>query len=391
MVYSSRNRLADLTLVLVFLAALFLPLTVFLFQNRVQYSEVEKRELVPFPDLTMQQSITDFSRSFDGYFQDHFGLRDWFIHRYQREISKRFGINSGSGSNVFEGLDGWLFFSGDQVLDDLKGRLHFSAEEKQQFLRILTEKKTWLNSQGAAYILLVAPNKQSIYSDYLPRHYQQVKKTSRLDDLLDHINHPADSSLLDLRPRLKEHSSRVRLYDRSDTHWNAWGAYLAYQEIMDRVQTLFPDFKGHRSFDFLPAWKNGIGGDLALMIGRRTSIIEQRPVVDSVDFTAVDTPIKQSLVALLTLPQLYPKYTKNSNNTLRVLVLHDSFFNKLKPLVSESFGEVLYLWQYYDLESLTFMDRARLAAIIKLFKPDLIIEETVERHLPRFLSATSNN
>lgn len=386
---SSKNRPVDLMLTLIFLAALFLPLTVFMVQKNVQYSEVEKRELIPFPSLTMQQSITDFTHAFDGYFQDHFGLRDWFIHRYQREVSKRFGINSGPGSNVFEGTDGWFFFSGDQLLDDLKGRLNFSAEETQQFLQSLAEKKSWLNSQGIAYILLVAPNKQSIYPNYLPRHYRQVRKTSRLDDLLMHMAQPADNGLLDLRPRLREESAKVRLYDRSDTHWNSWGAYLAYQGIMDRVKTLFPDFKGQRSFSFLPAWKNGDGGDLALMIGRRTSIIEQRPVVNSADFTAKDTPIEQSLAALLTLPQLHPEYTSNSNKKLRVLVLHDSFSNKLKPFFSESFSQVLYIWQYYDLESLAVMDKTRLAEIISLFKPDLVIEETVERQLPRFLSANS--
>ena len=292
---------------------------------------------------------------------------------------------------MFEGTDGWLFFSGDQVLDDLKGRLHLSAAEKQQFLQTAASKKAWLKRQGIAYMLLIAPNKQSIYPEYLPRHYQQAQKTSRLDDLLDQIKKPADSGLLDLRPLLRENRSKTRLYDRSDTHWNSWGAYFAYQQIMDRVQQLFPGFTGRRSFSFLPAWKNGSGGDLALMIGRRTSIIEQRPVVDASDFTAVKTPIDQPLAALLTLPQLHPEYTKNSGRELRVLVLHDSFCNKLKPFFSESFGEVLSIWQYYDLDSLAFMNRARLAAVIKLFKPDLVIEETVERQLPRFLSANSED
>jgi hypothetical protein len=72
-------------------------------------------------------------------------------------------------------------------------------------------------------------------------------------------------------------------------------------------------------------------------------------------------------------------------------VLHDSFFNKLKPFISESFGDVLYLWQYYDLQSLTYMNKQRLAAVIKTFKPNLVIEEVVERQLPRFLSANTDN
>ena len=79
--FPPRNRLTDLALMLVFLAALFVPLLSFLLQKNVQYSEVEKRELQTFPVLADQHSITGFTRSFDAYFQDHFGLREWFIHR----------------------------------------------------------------------------------------------------------------------------------------------------------------------------------------------------------------------------------------------------------------------------------------------------------------------
>jgi len=386
---TSHNRLAGLAILLIFLASLFVPLGLFLFQKNVPYSEIEKRELHPFPVLSAQQSITGFSRAFDSYFQDHFGLREWLIHRYQRELSKRFDISS--RSDVFEGRDDWLFYSGDDILKDLKGQTNFSDQEKQQFWRTLAAKKEWLGRQGSAYILLVAPNKQSIYPEYLPRHYQQLKQPSRLDDLLAPIQNPAEPGLLDPRFRLRQEKSALRLYDRSDTHWNAWGAYLVYQELIDQVQTLFPDFTGHRSFDFLPHRKIGVGGDLALMIGRRTSIIEQRPIIDSTDFMAVEQQINGPPADLLDLPQLHPGLTQNSGGQLRVLVLHDSFCNKLKPFISESFGAVLYIWQYYDLQSLAYMNKQRLTAVIKTFKPDLVIEEVVERQLPRFLSANTDN
>jgi hypothetical protein len=386
---TSHNRLTDLAILLLFLVSIFGPMGLFLLQKNVQYSEIEKRKLHPFPLLSARQSITEFSRAFDSYFQDHFGLREWLIHRYQRELSKRFDISS--GSDVFEGRDGWLFYAGDDVLKDLKGQITFSNQEKQQFWQTLAAKKKWFAQQGTSYILLVAPNKQSIYPEYLPRHYQQLKQPSRLDDLLSSVNNPAERGLLDLRSRLIREKSTYRLYDRSDTHWNAQGAYLAYQEIMNQVQTLFPGFTGSRGFDFLPDWKNGEGGDLALMIGQRTSIIEQRPIIDLRDFKAVEQKLSGPTADLFALPQLHPGLTQNSGGQLRVLVLHDSFFNKLKPFISESFGDVLYLWQYYDLQSLTYMNKQRLAAVIKTFKPNLVIEEVVERQLPRFLSANTDN
>ena len=84
------NRLVDSVIILIFLVALFVPLLTWLTGKDVFYSEVENRELQSFPLIANRDSITGFTRAFDDYFQDHFGLREWLIHRYQREIRKRF-------------------------------------------------------------------------------------------------------------------------------------------------------------------------------------------------------------------------------------------------------------------------------------------------------------
>ena len=177
----------------------------------------------------------------------------------------------------------------------------------------------------------------------------------------------------------------MRLYDKSDTHWNYQGAYLAYRAIMERTHLLFPDFQAPAGFHFAPMWEDHVGGDLALMIGRRKSIVEKRQAVETSDFTSVKKELGPQLTDLLTLEQLEPFYSEKKSGTLRVLVLHDSFFNHLKPFMGESFAEVLYVWQYYDMETLEFLSSENLAALMDIYQPDLVIEETVERFLPRFL------
>ena len=383
----TRNQPVELAIILIFLAALFTPLLTWTLQRDVLYSEAEKRELQPFPSITPHKSIVDFSRAFDSYFQDHFGLREWLIHRYHQEMKKRFGT---SGLPlVVEGWNGWLFFSGDQILEDLKGQQRFSAEEEQRFWQILTRKEAWLKKRGTAYIFMVAPNKQSVYPEYLPLHYQQLKKTSRLDHLLAGRADGEHPPLLDVRPQLRQHKSAIRLYDKSDTHWNYQGAFLAYQALMERSRSLFPAFQPRENFHFVPDWQEGMGGDLALMIGRRQSTVEQRPMVDTSDFSTVQKQLPEELSRLLALPQLKPFHSEKKKGQLRVLVLHDSFFNPIRPFTCESFQEALYVWQYYDASTLEFFNRANLTALLDIFQPDLVIEETVERFLPRFLTSNA--
>ena len=382
--YPTRNRLVDSAIILVFLIVLSVPLLTSLAQKDVSYSEVEKRALQPFPSINDQNSITGFTRAFDDYFQDHFGLREWLIHRYQREVSKRFGMSG--VPNVVEGRDGWLYFSGERSLDDLKGDVRFSQEDEQLFWHKLAQKEAWFKKRGAAYIFWVAPNKQSIYPEYLPLHYQQDRKASRLDQLLAARPNKGGKAFLDVRSRFSQKKSKMRLYDKSDTHWNYQGAYLAYQAIMERTHLLFPDFQVPDSFQFAPMWGDYVGGDLALTMGRRQSIVEKRPILESRDFTSVRKELGPQLTDLLILPQLKPFYSEKKSGQLRVLVLHDSFVNHLKPFMGESFAEVLYVWQYYDTATLEFFSSDNLAALMDIYQPDLVIEETLERYLHRFFS-----
>ena len=370
-----RYRLPQVAIVVIFLLALSLPLLLWLVQKDILYSEAEKRELLPLSGLTSQQSITGFTHGFDQYYQDHFGLREWFIHRYQRELSKRFGTTG--VQDVVEGLENWLFFSSDHLLEDLEGKHHFSQKNEQLFWQKLQQNETWYRERGAAYIFLITPDKQSIYSEYLPRILQQTKKESRLDHLLAGKPPEERKVVLDIRARLLEGKSEGRLYDMTDTHWNHRGAYFAHQAIVERSRALFPDFQVRADFHFHRGLHYLPGGDLATMIGRSKSMPEGRPLLETTAFTAVEQPLPGQLADLLVQPSLQPQYSLNKNGQLRVLVLHDSFFNQLRPFVSESYAEVLYIWEQYDTKKLT--------ELMELYQPDLVIEEIVERHLPRFL------
>ena len=53
----------------------------------------------------------------------------------------------------------------------------------------------------------------------------------------------------------------------------------------------------------------------------------------------------------------------------------------LKPFVAENFAEVLYIWKYYDEASMNYFNQEVLKRVLQEFKPDLVIDEVVERHL----------
>ena len=378
----TQNRLTNSLIITLFLAAILTPFSIWVLQTDVSFSEVEKRELNNFPEL-QKQSIPEFTHAFDAYFQDHFGLREWFINRYHREASKRFGVSG--VPDVVKGREGWLYLSHNSMLDDLKGQLDFSDPEKKIFWNHLITKETWFSEQNIAYIFLVAPNKQSIYPEYLPSHFRSSPKPGRLDELLNAQPVHGGASLLDVRSDLRKEKFNSRLYHKSDTHWNAQGAYLAYLAIKERIQLLFPEVQVQEKFHFLREWKNTPGGDLAKMIGKKDSTVEQRPVVNTKTFTSTLKATKAPITSFFSLSQLQVFQTTKTNHSLKVLVLHDSFFGILSPFVSESYGDVLFVNRYQNDATSTFLTESKLKELVSLFKPDLVIDEIVERNLPNFI------
>jgi len=371
----SQNRYSDWVIAVLFVFSLFIPMGFWLVQGDESFSEAEKRSLQDLPKLSVQ-SATTWCTAFDGYYQDHFGLREWLIHRYQREMSKRFGVSG--VAVVIEGQEGWLYLADGDILDDFKGQLRFSDKEKRAFWQQLKTRQEWLKQQGSAYLFMIAPNKQSIYPEYLPEYFQELRGPSRLDDLLSAMPLHEMGPLLDIRKRLVVEKSDVRLYDRTDTHWNLRGAHMGYLALMEETGRQTEELR------FTALFEEESGGDLARLMGQKESRIEQSPLFETNLFSAVLREIEAPFAEMLALPQLNVVRTTKANRDMRVLVLHDSFFERLKPMVSETYGEVLYVWRYYDNASMRFITEDKLRQLVDLYKPDLVIEELVERNLPHY-------
>ena len=102
------RKIYDAAVVVLFLAAILTPLLTGLLTRDRQWSEAEKRALAAFPERPGDwQGVVSFLHSFERYYNDHFGLREYFISRYHKEMEKRFDL---AGSPlVLKGQGGWYF------------------------------------------------------------------------------------------------------------------------------------------------------------------------------------------------------------------------------------------------------------------------------------------
>ncbi len=348
-----------------------------LFNKQQSWSETENRVLAPFPSFPHSFAAADkFFSSVDEYLNDHFGFREYYIYRYQRELAKRFGQSS-PNSKVITGLDGWYFFNDFNLLEDFQGRMPLSESMINRWFTIQNEKQQWLEKKGIKYLFLAAPNKQSIYPQFLMKHALAIKKTSRFEQILSSKNHKLPPYMINLHELLQPEKYNKPLYYKNDSHWNKYSAYLVFQEIMKKISTWFPKESFRTRFDFVQD-QTGIGGNLGLG-GDLTKMLMLH------DATETFPQIKRFKRCGRYHPLLYP--LSNINKTkgresfirtcrkkhLKALVFRDSFFVQLEPFFSENFREIVYLWKAYD--------QKNIEEILDYFKPDVVIELIAERHV----------
>ena len=111
-------------------------------------------------------------------------------------------------------------------------------------------KQQWLAQRGVNYLLIVPPNKQTIYSEFIGEALRSHNGASRFTQIKNKLSDDEKSALVDLTPVLLKNKDAEALFFKSDTHWTPYGAYLGYTAIAEKIEALFPDLQFKKDFTF---------------------------------------------------------------------------------------------------------------------------------------------
>ncbi|PKO22298.1 MAG: hypothetical protein CVU38_10120, partial [Chloroflexi bacterium HGW-Chloroflexi-1] len=245
-------------------------------------SEVEKRQLAPFPGVPRSLSaLVEFPDGFEAFYNDHFGFRERLVYLYN-VLNVRLGVSP--TEKVLVGKDGWFFYANREdgnVIQDYRNNDPLTASDLAAWQADLEQKYRWLHAQGIAYLFVIVPNKHTIYAEYLPDYITKVGAQSRADQLVEYLAAHTAVPVLDLRPvMLAAKGSGPLLYDRTSTHWNAWGANLAQAAIATTLAAQLPAIAPVRyaATDF--RFELGAGNeDLAVMMSVGDEFSQPSPVL----------------------------------------------------------------------------------------------------------------
>jgi alginate O-acetyltransferase complex protein AlgJ len=293
-------------------------------------------------------------------FQDNLYGKDFLI---EKVTLLRMKLGDRLFNQVLIGEDGWMQYTGEGTIEDAQGTRSFNNKEEFARLKILDE---YLKSQGITFLLVVAPNKTSIYPETIPPELISAPMPSSLDSLISFLE-DNDLQLLDLRPALQTAREERDVYYKTDTHWNGYGAFIAYTTIMNKLNESNPQLIPYQKSDLRLETTSENVREIGNMMGV-TSITESDP------YFALPSNF------VLTMepgdPYNYDQLSWIPDSTLPTLLMfHDSFGAKyLDDYLSMNFSTS----HFFHVEKIP---QYLTKEVIEHFKPDVIIIEIVERNL----------
>ncbi len=299
---------------------------------------------------------------FNANFQD--------THSFEKLSIKRKGEHAiGSSLAWYKGKDDWLFLGNSY--DDTVAKLKLAKrpdkeklnEVKENFLKISEAAE----SIGIKTVLILGPNKSSIYPEYLPDEViPSVKKYSGF--FLDKLREIPGLLVYDpTNDLLAAKADEGLLYWKTDTHWNNKGAFIAFIGFSKLMNLQIPNVTftqgAMHSGDLISISKLS---NFPLSTQDNWDVVwNKSPILSEKSITSEQkTAFGDATVVVNEKPL----------SNLYVWVVGDSFASGLKQYLSATFKEVRYIGHWgQKLKTLP-------EEMIKVErKPDLIVIIRVER------------
>lgn len=285
---------------------------------------------------------------------------------------------------VILGKDGWMFLGDDYVKSISVKRNGMTPQETSTVAKVAdTQAKwdKWYKHHGVKqYRVLIGPDKDSIYPEFLPRWAAhsadpvtaQLLKTAPPGVYVDAFT-----------PLLAAKDKNPPMYYKTDTHWNNLGAWIAFTALGDSLRDadpklVWPDPAYGKVTDILPQG----GGDLAKFQRVQDSTRDQNIALAfhhkfNITVDRYDYDSGTLLSTNQNLPSEPPHHaqllvSKDALNDKKVLWLRDSYGIAMSPYMAATFSNVLQVHH-------EALDSDGLIKLVERFKPDYVVYSVVER------------
>ncbi len=360
--------------IIAFILLLSIPISQMVFKYLPEKDFQEQRELTASPDLNLLTDVSTwhaYTASIESFFNDHYGLRNSLIHANSVLNIKYFNISP--RIDIILGKDGWLFYdspSDGVSMKDYYGKVPYSETELIEIKTNLLRLKNKLDARNIDLVMVLVPNKNTIYEEFLPNYIQQKRGSFTRADQVHVVAKELGLHFIDTRTVLLDAKKTYPypLYYKTDSHWNNLGAYIAVKEVLQEIGDMgYATNTVYKKKDPIIYSKDNFNiHDLSKYINSEIKTNDPEIIIDlkrNYEYKEIKHPIYNQQ------PDSYVETSLKNLSYPKAVIFRDSFAIRMIPYLSESFSKAVYVWN----RNIDF-------TIINKEKPDIVIIEFVERY-----------
>ena len=371
LLYKISNIKRDVFVLIVFLCFLIMPnIIYFLFGNYFDKTNYENRLKAQKPTLSIN-NVSKYPNEYEKYFNDYIPFRNDLVKL--KNLADLFVFRNFISDKALLGKNKWLFYKADNIIENYIGieRFYFSDVELETIRNNLINFRDELKKRNIDFILMICPEKEFIYTNYMPNYIKRRTDINPTDEFVKYMVENTDIKITYPKNEFMKYKDKYELYYKYEHHWNALGGYIAYSELMKFFNINVKDLESLNILNFDYKYRNSpefysqTAGYLALS---GLEYFKDAKIFVISNFISKNTNIMINGVMNWQVDHYYTnKYSTNTNN---IYMIRDSMTQELLDYIFPSFKETTAI----------HINRFNKFDIIYK-KPNIVIFETIERYL----------
>lgn len=280
---------------------------------------------------------------------------------------------SGSQYTV-EGTDGWLYIgdSADKVYSQ-------HCQEMKSHPNMVVKKLSLIegirSSFDGKFYFVVGPDKHGIYPENMNPYIREPGKHRFFNQIRKYLDEK-DFTIIDNYDVLraaKDPIGKISLYYTDDTHWNRYGAHIAFENVMSQVIDNF------KPIEYKFKFSKHTNGDLIRNI--------KNPEKNILDNAEITNPLMEDVTVTHLADKSTRTYKFNSNQIdffgskyvnnsaildKKIMLVSDSYGIFFAPYVVDYFKTVIHVHRQTE-------DPSSIIETVKKEQPDIVLFINVER------------
>ena len=332
-----------------------------IFKSHLDTGNYEQRALAEFPTL-QNTGKREYTKKLEAYYNDHLPFRNQMI--WGVNYLTYYLLHSSPNVEVIKGKNDWLFYNSSLARKDYTGENQFKKRELKRISENLLLTRDNLKKQGCEFVLFLVPDKERMYSEYLPQYCGKPGRIYRTQQVYQYLKENTDLNVIYPYEDLMEAKKKYFIYHKTDTHWNTLGAYIASVQLLEHLGIFLPDYREAHVVE-----KEDVPGDLSYMLYLHKNIspgTDYAPFFEDAFRETVEIEKEDFSTEFI--------YHNKTGDDRRLMVNRDSFFSNMSHVIALQFKE-------------SYMTNISVYNhnMLKEYQPDIFIYETTERYIENLL------